>query len=399
MKTYAFFFTLFFILITVSYVTSEPGFNGTTPGCSGSGCHTFQTGIVTAAVLVNNQIQITLTGNTGNVAGELVNSSGTVVAVNNGTSSNPFILTAPSAGNYTVNAGYKSPSRVYGTATANIIPPPPAAPSNLSALVNQNPLSVSLQWNDNSSNEDGFIIERETLTEAFSPIDTVNAGTTAFQDLNVAVTTYRYRVQAYNAGGGSTYSNIAEIFVPVELINFSAAAIPGKVTLNWETVTEIDNQGFIIERKSSGSAEWSRAGYVDGKGTTTEKTFYSFYDVPSASGHYFYRLKQLDYNGTFEYSNEVDVDYHTPQGFSLSQNYPNPFNPSTSIKFSIPQENTVSIVIYNVLGKEISTLLNEQRPAGTYSITFDASSLPSGLYFYKLSAGKFEQTRKMLLIK
>ncbi|HEX9253486.1 MAG TPA: hypothetical protein VF870_14675, partial [Ignavibacteriaceae bacterium] len=134
MKISATLVTILFVLIMVSMVSSRPDYNGATPGCAGSSCHTSQTGIVTATVLTGNQVRITLTGTTGNVAGELVNSSGVVVAVINSTSSNPFTLNAPSAGSYTVNAGFKNPSRQWGTTTVNIVAAPDAP-----SLLNSNP--------------------------------------------------------------------------------------------------------------------------------------------------------------------------------------------------------------------------------------------------------------------
>ena len=152
--------TFFLVIIIVSFLKSEPGFNGTTPGCGGSGCHTLQSGNVTATLLTGNQVQITVTGTTNRVGGELVNSNGVVVAVINSTTSNPFILTAPAAGTYTVNAGYKSPSRNWGTTTVDIVAAP-VAPS----LLNSTPVNntqIDLSWTDNSNNEDGFKIERKT---------------------------------------------------------------------------------------------------------------------------------------------------------------------------------------------------------------------------------------------
>lgn len=491
MKTNVLLFTFFFLVVIAGFLISEPGFNGTSPGCSGSGCHTLQSGIVSATVLSNNQVRITVTGNSGTVAGELVNSNGTVVAVINSTSTNPFILTAPSGGSYTINAGYKSPSRVYGTTTVNIasaptaptslntnsisavqinlswtdnssdedgfkierktgtggtfseiaqvnsnvtsynntglqggtqycyrvrafntagnsgytnescaatFPDTPSAPSNLVSSVIQNPFSVMLGWTDNSSNESGFIIEKEIVTDTFLAIDTVSANVTAYQDMNVAITTYRYRVKAFNASGSSSYSNVTEIFVPVELTSFTAESEGGKIYLRWQTATETNNKGFEVERRLSGSA-WSTTGFISGKGTTTEPTDYVFTDAPTAPGKYIYRLKQIDYSGAFEYSKEVEAEFVVPQEWNLSQNYPNPFNPATSIEFTIPMESNVSIKIYNTIGSEIAQLVNERKAAGVYKINFDAAGLPSGMYFYKISANGFEQTRKMLLMK
>jgi hypothetical protein len=209
------------ILIVVTSLNSQPDFNGTSPGCGGSGCHTSQTGIVTATVLSNNQIQISVSGTTSKVAGELVNSSGTVVAVNNSTSSNPFILTAPAAGTYTVNAGYKNPSRNWGSTSAVI------------------------------------------------------------------------------------------------------------------TVTGVDEE--LIGLK--------------------------------------------------------------PESFELYANYPNPFNPSTKIRYAISQTAFTSLKIYSILGQEVATLVNEEKTPGVYEVNFNGLNLTSGTYLYKLQAGNFTETKKMVLLK
>ncbi len=212
------------ILIFVSYISltkSEPGFNGTAPGCGDSGCHTSQFGIVTTEVLDNFQVRITLSGTTSKVGGELVNSNGVVVVFNNSASSNPFILTAPSAGTYTVNAGYKSPSRVWGSASAVI------------------------------------------------------------------------------------------------------------------TVTGVDEK--LVGLK--------------------------------------------------------------PESFELYSNYPNPFNPSTKIRYAIANTAFTTLKVYSILGQEIATLINEEKSPGVYEVNFDGLNLTSGTYIYKLQAGDFSMTRKMLLLK
>lgn len=212
---------LFICLIFLSLTKSEPNFNGTTPGCGGSGCHTSQSGIVTAEVLTNFQVKITVSGTSSSVGGELVNSDGLVVAVNNSTSSNPFTLTAPSAGTYTVNAGYKNPSKEWGSTSAVI------------------------------------------------------------------------------------------------------------------TVTGVDEE--LIGLK--------------------------------------------------------------PESFALYTNYPNPFNPATKIRYAIAQTAFTTLRVYSILGKEIATLVNQEKTPGVYELNFDGSDIPSGTYIYKLQAGDYTKTKKMLLIK
>jgi len=204
--------------------------------------------------------------------------------------------------------------------------------------------------------------------------------------------------------------------VPVELVSFSAIVSSNSVELNWITATELNNAGFEIERNtplnplSRGEAEgrgvWEMIGFVNGNGTTSQSHSYSFSDIDISTGKYFYRLKQIDLDGTFSYSNEVEVDLSLPQTFSLEQNYPNPFNPSTKIKYSIPavisiegRNLNVTLKVYDVLGNEIATLVNENKPAGNYEVSFDAKNLSSGIYLYKLQAGSFIETKKMTLLR
>ena len=191
-----------------------------------------------------------------------------------------------------------------------------------------------------------------------------------------------------------------EVIVPVELISFTIQAAEENILLNWSTATELNNSGFDVERSQDGK-EFLKLGFVEGHGTTTQQQYYTFVDKNiTATTKYFYRLKQLDNDGTFKYSETIEVDYlGLPDNFSLSQNYPNPFNISTVIRYSIPEEKLVTIKIYNALGEEVRTLTNEMKQPGRYTINFDATSLSSGLYFYRLVAGQFVETKKMLLLK
>ncbi|MBK9096680.1 MAG: T9SS type A sorting domain-containing protein [bacterium] len=193
--------------------------------------------------------------------------------------------------------------------------------------------------------------------------------------------------------------------IPVELISFTATANINEVTLNWSTATETNNSGFEILRfAKNDNGEWNKIGFVPGHGTTTETQHYSFTDNDIKPGKYQYKLKQMDFDGTFEYSQILEVEIPIVNEFSLSQNYPNPFNPSTKIKYSIPQNvrqltGNVSLKIYDVLGREIATLVNEEKPAGEYEVEFDGTALPSGIYFYQLKAGVYSETKKMILLK
>ena len=186
--------------------------------------------------------------------------------------------------------------------------------------------------------------------------------------------------------------------VPVELTSFSANVNENIVTLNWSTATEINNSGFEIERKSA-NADWTNIGFVAGSGSTTEIRNYSYQDNSVTSGSYSYRLKQVDYDGTFEYSNEVYADVTPLMDYALQQNYPNPFNPSTKIRFTIPQASVVNLTVFNAIGEEVKALVNNYYEAGSHEIIFNASNLTSGIYFVRMESGSFVSTKKITLLK
>ena len=191
--------------------------------------------------------------------------------------------------------------------------------------------------------------------------------------------------------------------VPVELTSFSAVGTRDGVQLNWETATEINNHRFEIER-SNDSQNFTLVGFVNGRGTTTEKSSYSFIDKGVNEGKYYYRLKQIDYNGAYEYSQVIEVEFSVPQEFSLAQNYPNPFNPSTTLSFGLPVESSITLSVYNSLGELVKVVAQGTLQAGTHNMNFEAVDLPSGIYMYTLNAKgsdgvEFTQTAKMLLLK
>lgn|GEM_PF-911651 len=223
-------------------------------------------------------------------------------------------------------------------------------------------------------------------------------------DLEVKNIQNGYELWISCASRGVSVLTVTGTIIPVELVSFSATSNGNNVSLNWSTATETNNSGFEVERRSHielsrSMTEWGNIGFINGNGTTTETQSYSFADNDLSSGKYLYRLKQIDFDGTIEYSNEIEVNVSVPEKFELSQNYPNPFNPSTKIKYQIAASSPVSIKIYDVLGNEVVTLVNEIQPSGNHEVTFDASSLSSGIYFYKLQAGSFVEMRKMTLLK
>lgn len=188
--------------------------------------------------------------------------------------------------------------------------------------------------------------------------------------------------------------------LPVELQSFASLVYGNNVDLSWKTLEEVNNAGFVVERKLASAENWERVGYVEGHGTTTTSYIYTFTDRNLTAGTYNYRLKQVDYNGNYEYhtlSNEVIIG--TPNEFSLYQNYPNPFNPETKINFQIPTSGFVSLKVFDNSGKEVATLVSSEMASGYHSATFNASGLSSGVYFYKLETQGFVKVMKMALVK
>ncbi|MBV6422036.1 MAG: hypothetical protein DAHOPDDO_03324 [Ignavibacteriaceae bacterium] len=188
--------------------------------------------------------------------------------------------------------------------------------------------------------------------------------------------------------------------LPVELSSFTAKASNDQVHLRWETKTEVNNFGFEIERASTSPVqEWIKIGFVEGNGNSNSPKEYSFIDKNVLSGNYAYRLKQIDTDGQFKYSPEVNVVVEVPTDYALEQNFPNPFNPSTTIKFSIPEAGMVKLTIFDLLGQEVKILVDEPRQAGSYTELFNASGLNSGVYFYELRVNELILTKKMQLLK
>ncbi|TRZ51643.1 T9SS C-terminal target domain-containing protein [bacterium] len=185
------------------------------------------------------------------------------------------------------------------------------------------------------------------------------------------------------------------------LLSFLKSSIIGRnLKLNWATASENNNSGFDVERKII-SDNWVNIGFVQGKGNSVTTTSYSYEDKNLQTGKYKYRLKQIDNNGNFEYFElNGDVEIGIPKKFDLSQNYPNPFNPTTKINFDLPVDAKVSLVVYDITGREVAKLLNNEfRPAGYHTTEFNASKFSSGVYFYSLSTNNFRMTKKMILTK
>jgi hypothetical protein len=201
----------------------------------------------------------------------------------------------------------------------------------------------------------------------------------------------------YN-GNFTFYRNLFAIPVPVELTSFTYSITKTAVALFWSTASETNSYGFEIERSNDGKG-FITIGFVKGKGTTSENTDYSFTDNNEIPGIYSYRLKIMDLDGSFEYSDVITADLTAPVEFALVQNYPNPFNPSTIIKYALPAGGRVSLTVYDPLGTIVKVLVDEFKDAGVHSVNFDASGLSTGVYFYSIKTDNFSTTKKMLYLK
>lgn len=194
--------------------------------------------------------------------------------------------------------------------------------------------------------------------------------------------------------------------LPVQMTSFIVSVQGMSTELHWATATEVNNYGFDIERRKigvewAGTNSWEKIGFVSGFGTSNSHHEYFYSDSRLEAGRYMYRLKQIDNEGAFEYSLSVEVEVGVlPHVFTVSQNYPNPFNPTTTIEFSLAEKSKVLLKVYDILGREVALLLNGEFDAGIlHQVKFDASQLPSGMYFYRLEAGENMLVKKLLLIK
>jgi hypothetical protein len=195
--------------------------------------------------------------------------------------------------------------------------------------------------------------------------------------------------------------------LPIQLASFSATPVSGSsVTLNWKTASEVNNYGFEVQRSAVAKTGFSSISpLIAGHGTSVTGFNYSFVDKTPSAGEQYYRLKQIDLNGALHYSEAVTigsvsgVQKQIPTVFSLNQNYPNPFNPSTRIAYGLPKNSNVTLRVYNALGQEVAVLQNGEQDAGMHEVIFDGTRLGSGVYFYRIQAGTFVQSMKLLLLR
>lgn len=227
----------------------------------------------------------------------------------------------------------------------------------------------------------------------------------SWMDVIIGDPKYRMIATRLPSDKASTSQANAGSPLPVEMTSFTASNIPTGVVLTWLTATERNSYGFVIERRQivdgqSAISDWSNIGFVVGHGTSNILQHYSFIDSTFLSGAYVYRLKQIDNDGTFTFSTEVEMTVTLPRSLILHQNYPNPFNPVTTITFSLAHDGYASLKVYDVLGKEVATLMQGNMQAGVEQrATFDGSRLVSGIYFSVLKSDEQKQTRKMILMK
>ena len=210
-------------------------------------------------------------------------------------------------------------------------------------------------------------------------------------------------MEQYNIMGDCTTLLPLDVVVPVELTAFTTENVNSEVIIKWQTATEINNSGFEIQKSEksnvNGQTIWEKVTFVDGRGTTTEVTNYFYNDKVIKPGTYFYRLKQIDFDGTTTYSSEIEIEVNGPTEFSLMQNYPNPFNPATAIMFTLPVKTDIVITVYNSIGEKVAEVFKGEMEEGYHEVKFDASNLSSGVYFYRFESKQFVDVKKMVLTK
>lgn len=272
---------------------------------------------------------------------------------------------------------------------------------------------INLAWNDNSTNEESFSIERSTDSSTWILAASIDPNATSYTDIVAdSNTMYYYRLCSKNSFGSSPYITVSSKLnsnpLSVEISSLTAATERLSAVLRWTTETETSNAGFDIERKkilsytsSVFNRDWEWLGFVPGAGTSNSKKEYIYVDRSATPGKYLYRLKQTDTDGVFKFLQFIEVEVGSvPELFTLSNNYPNPFNPTTTVEFTLPSTGRATLKVFSMLGQEISTLVDQELPSGTiHRYQVDAKEYSSGLYFYQLSFGNQRLVKRMTLIK
>jgi photosystem II stability/assembly factor-like uncharacterized protein len=370
---------------------------GYTFGASGNGHKTTDGGAtwttLTTGVSVTLYSSYFLDANTGYVVG----SSGTLLQTTDGGAS--FTPLDPGSSTTLRGIWFVSPSVGYICGSSSNVRKTTDGGANWTVI--DPPISTTLYDIEFRFEDNGIIVGSSGRTFV-----TDDGGATWNFENNSSSTLYAVGIETASSDTSATYTvgslafimRNSQVIVPVELASFTASVSGNDVTLNWITATELNNLGFYVERQES--EQWIEVGFVEGYGTTTEPKDYVFVDKNVPAGTYYYRIKQVDFDGTAKYyEHEQEIEVAAPVSYDLSQNYPNPFNPVTKIKYSVPADGFVNIAVYNVLGEKVVEIVNSMQKAGRYEVTFDASNIASGMYLYRMEAGNFVSIKKMMILK
>lgn len=312
--------------------------------------------------------------------------------------------------------GFCDATNSYGVRVAKLLAPaPPSLVSASPSSVQVGQSNVDVVITGSSASGEGFYDPGSGFANRISAsisggvtVNSVTYNSSTQVTVNITTTsasTGSKTVIITNPDGQSVSSSVIfDTPLPVLMSSFTSIINKRNVTLNWRTEQEINNKGFDVERKTvftnSSSGDWAKISFVDGNGTVNAPKEYSFTDAKLVTGIYNYRLKQIDYNGNYEYFRlPANVKIGIPMSAEISQNYPNPFNPLTRIDYSIPAQGKVTIVIYDITGREVTRPVDEIKDAGYFTAEFNASNLASGVYFYRIIAPGINQVKKMLVIK
>ncbi|MEW5843570.1 MAG: T9SS type A sorting domain-containing protein [Bacteroidota bacterium] len=290
------------------------------------------------------------------------------------------------------------------------------------SLIGNEYLSIKVTYDPTGNNWSLYMESDVNAYPQSDPRNTVTQiGSTTSNSTYTGVT-LNYLGVLWNHGTASESCEFDDIYVsdpsgalPVELTSFTSNVNENKVTLNWSTATEVNNYGFEVQRsvvsnqlsanavptsrETLNADSWTKIGFVQGAGNSNSPKNYSFTDKPTGGKEFQYRLKQIDFNGAFEYSEIATAILENVSEFKLEQNYPNPFNPMTRISYTLPVRTSVKLRVYDLLAQVIAELVNCIQEAGRYDVIFDGSNFPSGAYFYKLEAGSYIEVKKLLLVK
>ena len=269
-----------------------------------------------------------------------------------------------------------------------------------------------LSWNLDSSiigfgqGRFGYFDSENIFITGTKVYRTTNAGVIWTEFPELADQGWRMTITLFSVNSGLLVGNTGLIFkyfdetVPVEFINFEGWLNENETNLQWTTATETNNRGFYIQRKKLNEQEWIDLDFIEGKGNSTEINYYSYKDILTESGVYYYRLKQTDFDGTYSYSKVIKIDFSTPAEFEIFQNFPNPFNSFTIIKYSLPEKSFVNISLYDIKGEKVSELVNEKMEKGIYSVMFNGDNLATGVYLYRIvTSSGYNFSRKLILLK